>query len=152
MLTRRQLLRLVDVPAVEAAIARAESRTSSELRVSLATYFWGSVRATAERAFERLGMAATRDRNGVLLFVVPSRRCVAVIGDVGIHARVGPDLWREVCDRLGAAFRAGRYTQGLVDAIDLLGDRLARHFPVDATDNPDELTNAVPIVEPGSGR
>lgn len=43
-----------------------------------------------------------------------------VIGDVGIHARVGPGLWREVCARLGAASHAGRYTQGVVAAIDLL--------------------------------
>jgi uncharacterized membrane protein len=125
-------LRLVDAPAIEVAIARAEARTSGEIRVSVAPWFWGNERGTAELAFHRLGMDATHERNTVLIFVVPARRSFAVIGDSGIHARVGAQFWVEIGDRLGAAFRVGRYTEGLVAEIDALGERLARDFPIDA--------------------
>ncbi len=146
MLTRARLLARIDAPAIEAAIARAEARTSGEIRVTVATWFWGDVQRTAEAAFERLGMTATRERNGVLIFVVPARRRFAVVGDAGIHARVGDALWVEVRDRLGAEFRRGRYTEGLIAAVEALGEGLARSFPADAARNPDELPNTV-VVE-----
>jgi len=143
MLTRDRLLKLVDAPAIEAAITRAEARTSGEIRVSVAPFFWGNVRRTAEEAFDRLGMAATRERNGVLIFVVPARRCFVVIGDAGIHARVGDAFWVEVSARMSAAFRAGRYTEGLIAGVELVGERLAGSFPADPAHNPDELPNTV---------
>lgn len=151
MLTRARYLALIDAPAIAAAITRAEARTSGEIRVSVAPWFWGDVRRTAEAAFARLGMAATRERNGVLIFVVPARRRFAVIGDVGIHARVGDAFWAEVGARLSAAFRAGRYTEGLIAGIEALGEGLARSFPADPARNPDELPNAVVTLGRGSG-
>ena len=62
--TRRALLRAIDAPRVQRAIAAAERRTSGEIRVSVSPFFWGDVRHVAERAFERLGMTATRDHGG----------------------------------------------------------------------------------------
>ncbi len=134
---------MLDVPAIEATIARAEVRTSAEIRVSLAPWFWGDVRRTAERAFQRLGMATTREHNAVLLFVVPARRSFAVIGDTAIHARVGTRYWVEIVERLSAAFAGEQYTEGLRAAIEAIGERLAREFPADAAHNPDELPNTL---------
>jgi uncharacterized membrane protein len=143
VLTRRSLLRQLDVPGLEAAIARAEQRTSAEIRISVAPWFWGSVRAAAERAFARLGMYQTRDRNGTLIFVAPARRQVVVIGDAGIHGRVGQEYWDRLARDIAEAFRDGRYSDGLKRAIELLGERLAEHFPCDPMDNPDELPNTL---------
>jgi uncharacterized membrane protein len=113
MLTRRRLLQLVDAAAIETAIARAEAQTSAEIQVALAPFFLGSIRDTAERAFVRLGVGSTRAHNGVLIFLVPARRSLAVIGDVGIDRQVGATLWVAVCERLVTCFRGGRYTEGL---------------------------------------
>ena len=146
MLTRRQLLRVIDTQRIEAAIAASEQRTSGEIRVSVARLFWGDVRKTAEKGFQRLGMTETRDRNGVLFFIVPSRRRFAVIGDQGIHAKVGDDFWIELSDILSAAFRESRFTDGLVQAIEAVGARLAIHFPPRPDDNPDQLPNTVDFV------
>ncbi|HZA51699.1 MAG TPA: TPM domain-containing protein, partial [Myxococcaceae bacterium] len=88
-LGRRSLLRRIDVKRVEHALREAEKRASGEIRVSVAPLFWGSVRKEAERAFVRLGMSRTKERNGVLFFVVPARRKFVVLGDEGIHAKVG---------------------------------------------------------------
>jgi uncharacterized membrane protein len=138
----------IDVAAVEQAIRAAERRTSAEIRVAIArSWFWGDARASAERAFRKLGVANTRARNGVLIFVAPSRHKVAVIGDVGVHAKVAPDLWSAVVDRMIADFRRGDRTAGLVAAVELLGNTLAALFPSGAGDV-NELADTVSVDEP----
>jgi len=143
VLTRRQLLRALDTEAVKRAIEEAERRTSGEIRVSVASLFWGDVRKNAERAFERLGMTATAGRNGILFFVVPSRRKFVVLGDSGIHERVGPEFWRHVTAAVGERFRRGDFTGGLVHGIETVGRELAVHFPVDRERDANELPDDV---------
>jgi uncharacterized membrane protein len=147
MLSRHKFLRRLDAHAVEQAIARAEIRTTGEIRVSIAGFFFGSSRRLAERAFRRLGMHATRDRNGVLLLVEPARREVVVLGDEGIHVHVGDAFWTEIAARVTAHFREGRFTEGVVEAVDAIGDALARHFPADdkAGVNPNELPDTIDL-------
>lgn len=130
----------VDAGRVEAAIADAERRTSGEIRVSVAPWFWGNVEHAAKRAFERLGMHRTKERNAVLFFVVPSRREFVVLGDEGIHARVGQTFWDVTSRELGAAFKTGDFTGGLVAAIEAAAERLEQHFPRSNADT-DELPN-----------
>lgn len=134
----------IDLAAVEGAIRAAERRTSGEIRVAIArSWFWGDARASAERAFRKLGVANTRLRNGVLIFVAPSRRKVAVIGDVGVHAKMAPDFWAGVIDRMTADFRRGDRTAGLVAAVELLGNALAAAFPPvpgDVNELPDSVS------------
>lgn len=139
---RRKLLQSIDAERVRRAIVAAERGTTGEIRVSVATFFWGSVRRNAERAFARLGMARTRERNGVLFFVVPSRRRFVVLGDEGIHARVGDDFWAAVSRALTADFRKSEFTEGLLRGIEEVGRRLAEHFPAGA-ENPNELPDAL---------
>ena len=137
----------IDIDAVEQAITAAERRTSAEIRVALASsWFWSDARAAAERAFRRLQVARTRARNGVLIFVAPARRKLAVVGDTGVHAKVAEDLWARVIERMTADFRRGERTAGLVAAVELLGDALAAVFPVGAGDV-NELTNSVSVEE-----
>ena len=146
MPTQSRLVHELDTERLEDAIRRAEARTSAEIRVSVAPFFAGDVQRTAERAFDRLGMTRTRERNGVLVFIVPARRRFAILGDEGVHARVGQAFWDELRALLSAAFREHRYTDGLVGVIDRIGERLASHFPARAKDNPDELPNAVDLT------
>jgi uncharacterized membrane protein len=144
MVMRWQLVHGIDVQAVEAAIRAAEQRTSGEIRVGIARfYFWGDVRRAAERAFGHLHMERTRQRNGVLLFVAPRRRQFAVLGDVGIHQRVQSEFWTEIAGKLTAAFRGGDLTGGLERAIAEIGDRLAAAFPPEATGDVNELADQV---------
>ncbi|MBS2029288.1 MAG: TPM domain-containing protein [Deltaproteobacteria bacterium] len=145
--TRDGWIRTLDLPRIERALREAEQKTSAELRVSVAPLFWGSVQAAAERAFERLGMRQTRERNGVLIFVVPGRRRFAVLGDAGVHARTGQDLWDEVAAILRRHFSRGAFTEGLVAAIDALGVALAEPFP-HAHDDENELPDRVDLNGP----
>ena len=140
---RRGFRRLVDAEAVRRAIETAERQASGEIRVSVSTFFWGSVRRAAERAFVRLGMTATADRNGVLFFVVPSRRRFVVLGDEGIHARVGQEFWDRVAAAVSAKFRDGDFTGGLVEGVEEAGRRLAEHFPHQGEQDRNELSDEV---------
>lgn len=139
---RRKLLNLVDVDAVKAAIEKAERETSGQMRVSVSPFFWGSLRRTAEKAFDRLGMARTAHRNGVLIFVVPSRRRFVILGDEAIHAKVGQEFWDKTAAAISDRFKSGDFTGGLVHGIEEAGKQLAAHFPrgpADTNELPDDV-------------
>jgi uncharacterized membrane protein len=97
----------------------------------------------AERAFVRMGMSRTKLRNGILFFIVPARRRFAVLGDEGIHAKVGQEFWDAVAGRLGEHFRKGEFTAGLVAAIGEAGEQLAAHFPYDPETDVNELPDDI---------
>ena len=144
-MTRRKLLKIIDVDRIQRAIAAAEKRTSGEIRVSVAPWFWGNIDKAAARAFERMGMTKTRDRNAVLFFVVPSRRSFVVLGDEGIHRRVGQEFWDELARTLSDHFAQARFTEGLLLGVETAGERLAQYFPYDPGTDRNELPDRVEL-------
>jgi len=134
---------MIDEDKVKEAIGEAERRTSGEIRVSVSRFFWGPVRPVAERAFRRLNMDATKARNGILFFIVPSRRKFVVLGDEGIHAHVGQDFWTEMAAAMSGRFRKGEFTEGLVDAVRAAGESLSFHFPYDRSTDVNELPDEI---------
>jgi uncharacterized membrane protein len=147
VMTREQLLLAIDTKRIDDAIDRAEQRTSGEIVVSISPFFWGNVEAAARRAFVRLGVAGTRQRNGVLFFIVPSRRRFVVLGDEGIHEKAGQELWTHVAKRVSEHFHAGDFSEGLVQGIEEVAEQLARHFPYDAATDVNELRDDIDFGE-----
>jgi uncharacterized membrane protein len=143
VMTRKQLFRIVDREKVKEAIQKAELRTSGEICVSVASFFWGSVEKAADKAFARLGVARTKERNGVLFFIVPSRRKFVVLGDRGIHEHVGQEFWNRISEVVSIKFRDGDFTGGLIKGIEEIGEQLAAHFPYDPATDKDELSDDV---------
>jgi uncharacterized membrane protein len=143
LMHRRKLLNRLDVGRVRKAIEEAERETSGEIRVSVSRFFWGRVRAAAERAFRRLGMTKTRERNGILFFIVPSRRRFVVLGDEGIHAKVGQEFWDAIAAAMSADFKKADFTDGLIRGIKKAADGLASHFPYDAAADVNELPDEI---------
>ena len=143
VMTRQQLLKAIDNTRVRKAIEEAEDQTSGEIVVSVAPFFWGSVEKAARLAFVRLGITRTHARNGVLFFIVPSRRKFAVLGDQGIHEKVGQEFWNDVAAHLSRHFRSGDFTEGLVHGIAEVGRQLATHFPYSASADTNELSDDV---------
>ncbi|HKA90676.1 MAG TPA: TPM domain-containing protein, partial [Haliangiales bacterium] len=129
----------VDGERVKRAIEEAERATSGEIVVSVAPFFLGDVRRAAERAFDRLGLHRTRERNGVLLFVVPARRRLYILGDEGIHGKVGQEFWERIAAEVSRRLGEGDPTGALVDCVGAVGRELALHFPARPGDNPNEL-------------
>jgi len=142
-MTRKQLLQVVDREKIKTAIEAAEHRTSGEICVSVSRLFWGNIETAADKAFVRLGMTRTKERNGVLFFVVPSRRKFVVLGDRGIHERVGQEFWESVAAIISEKFREGDFTGGLLNGIEKVGEELATHFPYDPTTDKNELSDDV---------
>jgi uncharacterized membrane protein len=141
--SKRRLMKKIDPERIKKAIVEAEHKTSGEVRVSVAPFFWGPVRRVAEKAFRRLNMDRTKDRNGILFFIVPSRKRFVVLGDEGIHARVGQDFWEGVASLMSAHFRKSEFTEGLVRGIEEAGVKLAAHFPYDQATDVNELPDDI---------
>ncbi len=145
---RRRLLERLDTERIREAIEEAEKKTSGEIVVSVARFFWGRLRPAAERAFRRLGMMQTRERNGILFFIVPSRRRFFVLGDKGIHEKVGQEFWDGIAAAMSGDFRKGNFAEGLLRGIETAARGLAAHFPYDARTDRNELPDKVDIEEP----
>lgn len=146
MFFRRGILTENDRARITEAIGAAEAATAGEIRVHveprLPKEAGSDAVARARRLFDDFGMASTRDRTGVLLYVAWKDRSLAVLGDRGIDAKVGEAYWRGLADGLSTAFRKGRYAAGIVAAVEEVGRRLAEHFPR-RDDDRDELPNLV---------
>jgi uncharacterized membrane protein len=138
----RKVLTTEDERRLVEAIRAAEAGTSGEIRVHIERWCGGEAMEAARRWFDRLGMRATRERNGILFYVAVDDRVFAVVGDDGIHAQVGTVFWEALRDILAAAFAKGEPASGLIEAIAEAGRRLAIHFPR-AADDRNELSDTV---------
>ena len=56
----------------------------------------------ARQVFAALGMHRTTHRAGVLIYLAVEDRKLAIVGDEGIHARVGDEYWSAVRDAMVA--------------------------------------------------
>ena len=133
-----------DLDAVTGAIAEAEAGTSAEIRVHLDHRCRADAMARAVAVFERLGMHRTARRHGVLVYVAVRDRKLAVIGDRGIHERVGEAYWQGLVATVVSHLREERPREGLIHAVRELGQVLRQHFPRDPDDR-NELPDQVSI-------
>lgn len=138
-----RLLGQLDQERIVAAIRAAEERTRGEIRVHASNRAVDDPRREAARQFERLGMTATAERNGVLIYLAPRSQRFAILGDSGIHEKCGPDFWKEVAAAMEQDFREGRFTEGLLKGIARAGDVLAKYYPRTATADVNELPDQV---------
>ncbi|MBI3251955.1 MAG: TPM domain-containing protein [Candidatus Omnitrophica bacterium] len=131
-----------DKKKIVAAIREAESHTSGEIRVHVKSRCRGDVLAEAKKIFNQFQMHRTKHRNAVLIYVAPDSRQFAVLGDGGIHRRVGDDFWKGTRDQMSRFFSKGDFVGGIVEGVQSAGEKLKAHFPRGAA-NPDELPDAV---------
>ena len=124
------------------AIRQAEGATSGEIRVHLKAKCKDDVIAEAKKVFEKLGMHRSRRRNAVLLFVALKSKRFAIIGDQGIHERVGDSFWNQTRDLMSAHFSKGQLEKGIVAGVHSVGEKLSKFFPHDLDDT-NELSNQV---------
>ncbi len=88
-----------------------------------------AVERRAAEAFHRYSVSRTAGRTGVLIFLSLFERRVIVIGDEAISARVVPDDWESIRDRIIDGVHEGDPVTGLCDAVGMAGRLLERHFP-----------------------
>lgn len=100
----------------------------------------------ALQAFFTRGLHLTRERTGVLIFVVEEDHQIEIIADQGIYAKVKPELWGDAVAAIAEGLRRGQAAEGFEAAIKLCGQVLAAHFPPHPDDT-DELPNRIVVVD-----
>lgn len=138
----RAILADDDLADIARAVAEAEGHTSAEVRVHLDHSCEGDALQQAIKVFERLGMHRTAARNGVLVYISVTDRKLAIIGDKGIHERVGEAYWQGLVAAVRERLRQQQSRDGLVHALAEVGRMLERHFPRRSVDK-NELSDDV---------
>ena len=138
----KEFLRKLERDRIAKAIATAEATTSGEIRVFIQRGNVADAVSSARDQFERLGMAQTRERNAVLIFVAPRAQKFAVIGDRGVYEKCGEPFWEALTQAMRPHFQAQRFTDAIVHAVREAGSLLKQHFPR-RPDDRNELPNAV---------
>lgn len=126
------------------AIQEAERHTSGEVRVfveSKCSYLDPLDRAI--EIFDQLKMAATFNRNAVLLYVALKDRQLAVYADKGIHEIVGEQHWQMAVNTMIHHFNKENYVEGISSCVRQIGDALNEHFPYDANTAKNELPDDI---------
>jgi len=129
------------------AIKNAEENTSGEIRIHIETNLNGDVLDRAAWIFNKIGMNKTEARNGVLLYLAVTNKKFAVIGDQGINRKVNKEFWNEAKEIIQKHFREEKYSDGLAEAILLIGQQLKDHFPRqkdDVNELPNEISYDIP--------
>lgn len=131
-------------------VAASERRHTGEIRIYVeaglpTSYLWrdASPRERAVAMFGKLRVWDTEGNNGVLIYLLLAEHAIEIVADRGIARHVAPDDWQAVVAHMGDTFRAGRFEEGLTQALEEVSALLVRHFPLDTaaaqTDNPNEL-------------
>lgn len=115
---------------IVSAIQNAERSTSGEVRVyveSRCSYMDALDRAI--EIFAQMGMQATEERNGVLVYVAIKDHQLAVFGDEGIHRKVGNEYWNQEVMKMLRDFNRDDYAKGIAGCVEDIGEALQKFFP-----------------------
>ncbi len=93
-------------------------------------------------AFTAAGIAGTRERTGILIYISEFEHRVEILGDKGIHEKVGSGFWDAQVKHIIEGIRGKYAARAVQEAVDQMGEKLAQHFPVRAGDH-NELPNRI---------
>ncbi|HVO76215.1 MAG TPA: TPM domain-containing protein [Ignavibacteriaceae bacterium] len=136
-----ELLRITD------RIKTAEKTTAGEICVSIKERRSflkkrKSISQLAQEEFFRLGINKTRDKTGILIYILLKEHQFHILADEGINAKVDPNTWNSLKNMMQEKFMRGEYTKGVLAAVEAAGKILSEHFPIKPDDR-DELSNRV---------
>ncbi len=131
-------------------VSASEQRHSGEIRIHVEarlpwSYLWrdATARERAVTLFGKLRVWDTAHNNGVLIYLLLAEHAIEIVADRGLSQRVPAALWQAMVQRMGGAFREGRFEEGLTQALEEVSAELVTHFPLAPADtNPNELPDA----------
>jgi len=132
---------------LQSRVQASEARHSGEIRLCIEaslplSYLWrdATPRERALSMFGKLHVWDTEQNNGVLIYLLLAEHAIEIVADRGLNQHVRPEEWCRLSAGMAAAFKAGRFEDGLDEAIDAVGTLLLRHFPLaEGARNPNEL-------------
>ncbi len=101
-----------------------------------------SVERRAFELFSSRGLYKTQARTGMLLLISELEHQVVILGDRGIHEKVGDAGWQAHVDHIVASIRRSDGVTGVLDVIERLGRVHAELNPVtsgDTNELPDDI-------------
>lgn len=101
--------------------------------------------ANAVRQFLAHGIHKTEGGCGVLVFVSQAERYAEILVDKRIEEVMGREVFLEMVARLTRACEQDNTSQGYVNTINELGDRLSEFFPPD-TNQANELEDRLVVI------
>ena len=127
---------------IKESIETAELNTSGEIRLHVEKKCPEDVMDRAAYWFKELKMQKTEARNGVLFYISIEDHKFAILGDIGINAKVENGFWDSTRDLILGFFKEGKYAEGLKVGIIQAGLQLQKYFPYQ-TDDVNELENEI---------
>ena len=139
-------------------VAASEQRHSGQIRLCVESslpmsYLWrlnretslaALIRQRAVTMFGKLGVWDTEHNNGVLVYVLLAEHAIEIVADRGLSRHVSPAHWEAMVAQMSAAFRAGRYEDGLTQAMEETSALLVQHFGVAAGPGSPPNANELP--------
>ena len=115
-------------------IHNVEQITDGQIRLSIRERrsFWEKLYKPHElaiRDFEKLGMANTKHKTGVLIFIILDERYYDILADEGIHKKIDDHIWVSIEEKIKEEFPKEGYLNGILHIIDRVGDVLKKEFP-----------------------
>ena len=138
-----------DLAAIASAIGEAEKTTAGEIRVSIRQKRkWREKKRTIEeiarQEFHVLGMTKTKDRTGILIFLLLEDKKFFILADDGIHTKVKDGSWDKIAGEMSDHFSQKNFRLGILHGVKSVGAELAKYFPR-KYDDTNELPNDVRV-------
>lgn len=146
---QKNILTQDELTTIAEAINAVERETIGEVRVNIhKTRSFKDKNLTlydlAVKSFHELGMDKTKDKSGVLIFLLLSEHKFQIIGDEGVNKRVSKEFWDSLAAKTSEYFRQNKFAEGICYTVNEVGVILKREFPMKPGDT-NELSNEVVI-------
>jgi uncharacterized membrane protein len=140
-----------DLDLIQKSLDRAEAVSRGEIVLSVRKNkkFLEKLYSNHELAlkdFDSLKVYNTKEKTGILIFIIFDERYYDIIADEGIFEKIPDEIWNQLEANLKKSFSEKKYSEGLLDIIDRMSNILEKEFP-DLQDsiNEDEIDDEIKI-------
>ena len=150
----RRVLPAAALDRLQTRVSSSEGGHNGEIRLCVEaglplSYLWQglSARDRAITLFGKLRVWDTEYNNGVLIYLLLAEHAIEIVADRGLDRLVPAEEWQALIAPMRQAFQAGRFEDGLNQAIDALNARLVQHFALaPGQTNPNELPDRATLL------
>lgn len=128
---------------IVSAIQKAESTTSGEIKIHVENKKPSQLEQRAQEVFFQLNMHELPLKNGVLIYISIQSKQIHILGDENIHQVVGVNFWNDIVEQMSEKFKLQQFDQGAIEAILEIGEQLKQHFPFDAQNKSNDLSDDI---------
>jgi uncharacterized membrane protein len=89
-------------------------------------------------------MTETKDRTGILIFLLLEDKKFFILADEGIHTKVKDGMWRKIANEISDHFSQKNFRLGVIHGVKSVGAELSKVFPR-KYDDTNELPNDVRV-------